>query len=207
MRLQPLHRLVVAKTITPSRASRTLTMRPRLLWGLQCNAQVLRGALFTSNAREYSQGQQDSPSNWQNQTDEMRLNVKTILSLMLMATLSGCGLTMVSEDVLQRGSADGVSFKTTGRPTYDKVWSSAMTAMGTGMTIVESHKPSGTIKSRVGSAPTGKVVAFFITPTTPTAPEYTIELVSKKPRGFGLPEHRNWEPSVIEDFTQALGSR
>jgi uncharacterized protein YceK len=133
--------------------------------------------------------------------------MKMILSLMLMATLSGCGLTMVSEDVLQPGSADGVTFRTTGRPTYDKVWSSAMTAMGTGMTIVESHKPSGTIKSRVGSAPTGKVVAFFITPTTPTAPEYTIELVSKKPRGFGQPERRNWEPSVIEDFKQALGSR
>ena len=82
-----------------------------------------------------------------------------------------------------------------------------MTAMGTGMTIVESHKPSGTIKSRVGAAPTGKVVAFFITPTTPNAPEYTMELVSKKPQGLGQPERRNWEPSVVEDFKAALGSR
>jgi hypothetical protein len=137
----------------------------------------------------------------------MRLPVKTILGLMLMALLNGCTVMTVSEDELQRGSADAVTFKTTGRPTYDKVWSSAMTAMGIGMTIVESHKPSGTIKSRVGSAPTGKVVAFYITPTTPTAPEYTIELVSKKPMGFGQPERRNWEPSVVEDFKAALGSR
>ncbi|MGB4116086.1 MAG: hypothetical protein WBK51_06030 [Polaromonas sp.] len=133
--------------------------------------------------------------------------MKTILSLMLLAMLSGCAVMTVSEDQLQRGSADAVSFKTTGRPTYDKVWSSAMTAMGTGMTIVESHKPSGTIKSRVGAAPAGKVVAFFITPTTPNAPEYTIELVSKKPQGFGQPERRNWEPSVVEDFKAALSTR
>ena len=133
--------------------------------------------------------------------------MKTILSLMLLAMLSGCAVMTVSEDQLDRGSADAVTFKTTGRPTYDKVWSSAMTAMGTGMTVVESHKPSGTIKSRVGAAPAGKVVAFFITPTTPNAPEYTIELVSKKPMGFGQPERRNWEPSVVEDFNQALSKR
>jgi hypothetical protein len=132
--------------------------------------------------------------------------MKTILCLMMLIFLSGCAVMTVSEDELQRGSADAVSFRTTGRPTYDKVWSAAMKAMGTGMTIVESHKPSGTIKSRVGAAPTGKVVAFYITPTTATAPEYTIELVSKKPMGFGQPERRNWEPSVVEDFKTALGS-
>ena len=137
----------------------------------------------------------------------MRLTMKTMLSAVLLVLSSGCAVMTVSEDQLQRGSADAVTFKTTGRPTYDKVWSSAMKAMGTGMTIVESHKPSGSIKSRVGAAPTGKVVAFFITPTTPTAPEYTIELVSKKPMGFGQPEQRNWEPSVVEDFKAALGSR
>ena len=133
--------------------------------------------------------------------------MKTILSLMLLALLSGCAVMTVTEDELQRGSADAVTFTTTGRLTYDKVWSSATTAMSTGMTIVESHKPSGTIKSRVGAAHTGKVVAFFITPTTPNAPEYTIELVSKKPMGFGQPERRNWEPSVVEDFKAALGSK
>ncbi len=79
--------------------------------------------------------------------------------------------------------------------------------MGKGMAVVESHRPSGTIKSRVGAAPTGKVVAFFIRPTTPTAPEYTIELVSKTPQGLGQPARRNWEPSVVEDFRAALRAR
>ena len=130
-----------------------------------------------------------------------------VLLLMLLPVLNGCAVLTVTEDELQRGSADAVTFTTTGRPTYDKVWSAALKAMGTGMTVVESHKPSGTIKSRVGAAPTGKVVAFFIKPTTPTAPEYTIELVSKKPMGFGQPERRNWEPSVVEDFRKAMGER
>ena len=133
--------------------------------------------------------------------------MKKIAIVLLLVWLSGCAVMTVSEDQLQRGSVDGVHFKTIGRPTYDKVWSSALTAMSTGMTIVESHKPSGTIKSRVGTAPTGKVVAFFITPTTPDAPEYTVELVSKKPQGFGQPERRNWEPSVVEDFRAALASK
>ena len=133
--------------------------------------------------------------------------MKTTLSAIAFLVLSGCALTTVSPDQLQRGSADGVTFTTTGKPTYDEVWRAATKAMGTGMTIVESHKPSGTIKSRVGAAPAGKVVAFFITPTTATAPEYVIELVSKKPPGMGQPERRNWEPSVVEDFKAALGAK
>ena len=133
--------------------------------------------------------------------------MKTLLSAVAFVALSGCALTTVSPDQLQPGSADGVTFTTTGRPTYDEVWRAATKAMGTGMTIVHSHKPSGTIKSRVGAAPSGKVVAFFITPTTPTAAEYRIEHVSKTPQGFGQPERRNWEPSVVEDFKAALSAK
>lgn len=138
---------------------------------------------------------------------ETGLTTRTASSLLLLALLNGCAVLTVSEDELQRGASGAVTFTTTGGPTYDKVWSAALKAMGTGMTVVGSHKPSGTIKSRVGAAPTGKVVAFFITPTTPSAPEYTIELVSKKPMGFGQPERRNWEPSVVDDFKKAMSAR
>jgi hypothetical protein len=133
--------------------------------------------------------------------------MKRLLSAIALTMLSGCAVMTVSPGQLQPGSADGVTFKTTGQPTYDEVWKAALKAMATGMAIVESHKPSGTIKSRVGAAPTGKVVAFFIRPTTPTAPEYTIELVSKTPQGLGQPARRNWEPSVVEDFKAALRAK
>ena len=133
--------------------------------------------------------------------------MKSVFGVLLVAVVNGCAVMTVSEDDLRPESADAVSFQATGRPTYDQVWIAAMKAMGTGMTVVESHKPSGTIKSRVGSAPTGKVVAFFITPTTSIAPTYRIETVSKKPMGLGQPERRNWERSLVEDFKAALAAR
>lgn len=133
--------------------------------------------------------------------------MKVTMGILALAMVSGCAVMTVSPDQLQPGSADSVTFKTTGKPTYDEVWRAALHAMGNGMVIVESHKPSGTIKSRVGAAPTGKVVAFFIRPTTPTAPEYTVELLSKVPQGLGQPERRLGEPSVVEDFKAALRAR
>lgn len=133
--------------------------------------------------------------------------MKLPVSALALVMASGCAILTVSPDQLQPGTPDSVTFKTTGKPTYDEVWRAAMHAMGNGMVIVESHKPSGTIKSRVGAAPTGKVVAFFIRPTTPTAPEYTVELVSKTPQGLGQPERRLGEPSVVEDFRAALRAR
>lgn len=133
--------------------------------------------------------------------------MKAILAIILSLIFSACGVLTVNEHELQPGSADSVTFSTTGRPTYDQVWTAATKAMSTGMKIIYSHKPSGTIKSRVGADYTGKVVAFFITPTTEHAPQYKIELVSKKPMGFGQPERHNWEPSVLENFKAALRTK
>lgn len=122
-------------------------------------------------------------------------------------SLSACAVMTVNEHELQPGSPDGVTFSTTGRLTYDQVWAAATKAMSNNMRIVYSNKGSGTIKSRVGADYTGKVVAFFISPTTEHAPQYKIELVSRKPMGLGQPERQNWEPSVIEDFKAALNSK
>jgi hypothetical protein len=133
--------------------------------------------------------------------------MRMLLVVLFSFILSACGVMTVNEHELQAGSADGVTFSTIGRPTYDQVWAAATKAMSNGMKIVYSHKASGTIKSRVGADHTGKVVAFFITPTTEHAPQYKIELVSKKPMGLGQPERHNWEPSVIEVFKAALNSK
>lgn len=133
--------------------------------------------------------------------------MKNVGILFVTLFLSACAVLTVNDAELQRGDPNGRSFAVAGRPTYDQVWNAAVKAMSNGMKITESHKPSGTLKSRVGADHTGKVVAFFITPTTPHAPQYTIEIVSKKPMGFGLPEQRNWEPSVIEDFQNALNGK
>lgn len=133
--------------------------------------------------------------------------MKKFFGAILLVLLSACAVWTVDPGELQRGDPNGMVFTTTGRPSYDQVWNAAMKAMSNGMSIVESHKPSGTIRSRVGASHSGKVVAFFITPTTPNAPQYTIELVSKKPMGLGQPERNNWDPSVIEDFKAALNTK
>ncbi len=133
--------------------------------------------------------------------------MKKPVILLLIFFLHACAVFTVDESELQRGDPNGVTFTLSGRPSYDQVWDAAIKAMSNGMKIVESHKPSGTIKSRVGADYTGKVVALFISPTSANAPQYTIELVSKKPMGLGQPEQRNWEPSVIEDFKNALNTK
>jgi hypothetical protein len=120
--------------------------------------------------------------------------------------LTGCALTTVNEESVMQGATEAKVFELSGGVyNYDQVWKAAMSAMGNGMNIIESHRPSGTIKSRMSSASTGKVVGFFIRPTTPTADSYTIEIVSKKPVSLtGLPEATSWEPSVLADFKVAL---
>lgn len=118
----------------------------------------------------------------------------------LMLLISAC----VSTDSLQPNRG-GTSFMVHGK-TYEQIWNAAIKAMSTDMQIVESHKPSGAIKSRVGSAPNGKVVGFFIQPTIPSV-DYTVTVVSKK---WALREDlsaRDWEPSVVEDFKNALNAK
>lgn len=122
-------------------------------------------------------------------------------SLLSISLLTAC----VSADSLQLSNGGGKSFTVRGK-NYDQIWKAAMQAMSTDMSIVESHRPSGVIKSRVGAPPSGKVVGFFIQPTSPTASDYTVTIVSKKPLQTDLVD-RDWEPSVVEDFKAALGLR
>lgn len=135
--------------------------------------------------------------------------MKIIIAMTVLVGLSACGVMTVSTDELRPGAFGGITLETkANKVTYEQVWRAAISAMGSGMTIVESHKPSGTIKSRVGSAPSGKVVAIFITPTDAHAPQYKVQVISKTPRGFNSPsDGRMWEPSVVRDFEAALSQK
>lgn len=125
--------------------------------------------------------------------------VRWATPVLLVATLlAGC----TSTDSLQLSNGAGKSFEVTGR-TYEQIWQAATTAMSTDMRIVESHKPSGVIKSKVTNGTAGKVVGFFIQPTSPNAPRYTVTIVSRKPLQSDAVD-RTWEPSVWEDFQGLL---
>jgi ABC-type sulfate transport system substrate-binding protein len=125
-------------------------------------------------------------------------DMKRFVGLLLSALLAACAST----DNLQLGNGKGASYSVTGE-SYTQVWRAAIVAMGTDMRIVESHKPSGVIKSRVVNGTPGKVVGFFIQPTDEQAARYTITIVSQKPLQTDFVD-RDGEPSVWEDFKQAL---
>lgn len=124
--------------------------------------------------------------------------MKTTISTLLAGFLAACAST----DNLQISNGKGANFNVSGK-SYEQIWRAATQAMSTDMQIVESHKPSGVIKSRVVDGTAGKVVAFFVQPTDERAPHYTITIMSQKPLQTEFVE-RDWEPSVWEDFKQAL---
>lgn len=121
-------------------------------------------------------------------------------SIALLAAV--CLAACTSTDNLQLGNGKGANFFISGK-SYEQIWRAANKAMSIDMQIVESQKPSGVIKSRVINGTTGKVVGFFIQPTDERAPRYTITIVSQKPFQTEFVD-RDWEPSVWEDFKEAL---
>lgn len=126
-----------------------------------------------------------------------RNNVKTTTILLFSLILAAC----VSTDNLQSNGDFGDHYLVTGK-NYEQIWRAATVAMSTDMNIVESHKPSGVIKSKVVNGTRGKVVGFFIQPTDENSPRYKINIVSKKP--FQSDFDKDSEPSVWEDFKREL---
>jgi|JI10StandDraft_1071094.scaffolds.fasta_scaffold60067_6 hypothetical protein len=128
----------------------------------------------------------------------MRASIRLFPGLILGFLLAAC----VSTENLQLSNGKGASFIVTGK-SYEQIWRAATQAMSTDMRIVESHQPTGVIKSKVVNGTTGKVVGFFVQPTDDNAARYTITIVSQKPLQTDLVD-RDWEPSVWADFKQAL---
>lgn len=125
------------------------------------------------------------------------------LSACSMVQFGGEKLLSVGPEDVKAGDPQAAAFGVPGHHGYERIWQAAVQAMGQGMTIVESHRPSGVIKSRSGD----KMVGFFITPTAPSAPAYRIETFSIRPIGLNSLNRRGWDPKVIEDFNAALSAR
>lgn len=133
--------------------------------------------------------------------------MKQLCAIVVILALSGCSGKMRGEPVFGVSAGDvkpgeplGTTFTVSGTLTYDKVWDAAMVAMSHDMTVIESHKPTGVIKSKGGE----KIVGLFITPTAPKAMEYRIETSSVRPLGLNSTNGRGWDPVVVRDFKAAL---
>jgi len=126
--------------------------------------------------------------------------MKVLMVLLIGGLITGCA-TVGS---LQPGSG-GSTFEVHGK-TYDEIWKASVRAMSNNLTIVESDRVSGTIKSeaRAGMATWGEVVGLFIRPTSPDADKYTVEVQSLKRMRTQI-TGQNWEPSVIANIKAELG--
>jgi hypothetical protein len=82
-----------------------------------------------------------------------------------------------------------------------------MVAMSAGATVIESQKTTDTITSRVGAAPSGKVLGVHITPAAPQAIDSRIEPHSLRPIDIHSVNGRDWEPSFKCAFNAALNAK
>lgn len=121
-----------------------------------------------------------------------------LLLLAAIATLPSCATV----DSLQPGS--GRKFLVQGK-SYDEIWKAAVRSMSRNLTIVESDKTRGLIRSeaRAGIATWGEVVGVFISPPNPGAPTYTVEVESLK-RSMVQITGQDWETAIITSIQAEL---
>ena len=82
--------------------------------------------------------------------------------------------------------------------TYDQIWKAAVKATNKNLTIVYNNKSRGEIRAEAAAkiASWGEVVGVFITPTTPRASKYTVEVVSQTRSKIQM-TGQNWERSIL----------
>ena len=126
-----------------------------------------------------------------------------ILRLPLLACLAALLTGCHTIDSVQPGK--GVSFQVKGK-TYDEVWKASVAVMSRQLTLVEDSKQRGFIRAEApaGMMTWGEVVGVFITPTTPSAYSYNVEVVSLKRSAVQI-TGQDWTRTVITGIKADLG--
>lgn len=130
----------------------------------------------------------------------MKHTVSTVcLTLLALLGFSGCNTI----DSLKPGK--GVTFNVTGK-SYDQVWKSTVAVVSRQLTIVEDDRSAGFIRSeaKAGMMTNGEVVGVFITPTTPAAATYKVEVVSLKRSSLQI-TGQDWTRTIITGIKAELG--
>jgi hypothetical protein len=89
--------------------------------------------------------------------------------------------------------------------TYAQVWSAAYQTAARHLRVLEHHEATGTILAEepVSVWSYGAWVGIYITPPTPGASAYTVEVVSRKRVASDIGVG-NWETKVLSDVKLAL---
>jgi hypothetical protein len=127
-----------------------------------------------------------------------KINPTAIWVVLLGLLLSACATV----EGLRPGTGSVINIE--GR-TYEQIWKAAVKAANKNLTIVYNNKLRGEIRAEAAAklASWGEVVGVFISPTTPTAERYTVEVVSQKRSKFQL-TGQNWERSILASIQTEL---
>jgi hypothetical protein len=89
--------------------------------------------------------------------------------------------------------------------TYDQVWSAAYQVATKHLVVKEHHKAAGTILAEepISVWSYGAWVGIYITPPTPGASAYTVQVVSRKRLASDIGVE-DWETKVLSDTKDAL---
>lgn len=114
-----------------------------------------------------------------------------VLLLFAVIALSGC----FTAEKLQPGA--GTKLQVRGK-TYDQVWAAAVQTASRDLDILEQDKQRGIIKadSTITFLTLGELVGIYISPTTPSAPSYTVSVESIRKGVF--------QTATAQDRTQAM---
>jgi hypothetical protein len=120
---------------------------------------------------------------------------------MAVAALAGCA----SVKDVQPGQGASETFSGRG---YDDVWAVAIRVASQHFKIRDSDKTRGTIHAERPAHLTslGGYIGIFITPSTPGAAGYRVEVVTRKKVATQL-SGENWETKVLRDMRDLLIAR
>lgn len=106
---------------------------------------------------------------------------------------------------LEPGTGAGTTITIENRA-YDEIWHAAVRTASRSLTIVESDKPSGTIKAEkgAGASTLGEVVGIFIRPPQDGAATYTVEVQSLKRYQIQI-TGQDWTTTMIAGIQAELG--
>ncbi len=124
--------------------------------------------------------------------------IRVFAFLLVLVFVSGCST------VDNLGPGRGSSFSVNDRD-YNEIWKAAVKVVGRSLTIVDSDKGSGRIRSeaRAGLATWGEVIGVFISPTRSGERLYTVEVLSLKRSQMQI-TGQNWEPTIIAGIKAEL---
>ncbi len=131
----------------------------------------------------------------------LNMKIASLLPVLIVSALCFSGCNTI--DSVQPGK--GISFQVQGK-TYDQVWKASVAVMSRQLTLVEDSKQRGFIRAEAAAGMTtwGEVVGVFITPTTPNAHSYNVEVVSLKRSAMQI-TGQDWTRTVITGIKAELG--